>query len=323
MDPTTLLGQRIQNAIQTLLLLIVLSGLMGYLAWVMAGPEAAWFALALVALLYLLAPRVSPRLVLRFYGAQPIHPQQAAQLYAILRGLAQRAGLPEVPRLFYLPSNVMNAFAVGEPDNAAVVLSDGLLRRLTLAESAGVLAHEVSHIRHNDIRVMGLADMIDRFTRILSLAGQALLLISLPLWIVGGVAISWLTIAILLLAPTISALAQLALSRTREYNADLEAARLLGDPEPLALALAKIERFQGRLLEQFLGPGQRLPDPSMLRSHPSTEERIRRLVALRGHADYLGSRLPSLVLGAGQAHGAFPLAPHPLRPRWHGLGTWY
>jgi heat shock protein HtpX len=153
--------------------------------------------------------------------------------------------------------------------------------------------------------------------------GQALLLISLPLWIVGGVAISWLTIAILLLAPTISALAQLALSRTREYNADLEAARLLGDPEPLALALAKIERFQGRLLEQFLGPGQRLPDPSMLRSHPSTEERIRRLVALRGHTDYLGSRLPSLVLGAGQTHGTFPLAPRPLRPRWHGLGTWY
>jgi heat shock protein HtpX len=214
----------------------------------------------------------------------------------------------------------MNAFAVGDRDNAVIALSDGILRRMSLEETAAVLAHEASHVAHNDLRVMGFADVTERFTRVMSLFGQILLLVNLPLMLMGAVTISWIPIVVLIFAPTLSALAQLALSRTREYNADLGAARLLGDPEPMARALSKMERFQGRFLEQVIGPGQRLPDPSLLRTHPPTEERIRRLLELRESSAF--RRSTPLALGGVPDHGRV-MAPSRLPPRWHVSGTWY
>ncbi len=320
MDRQRLLGQKLQNALQSLLLM---GGVLGYLAWLIGGLWFSFFALLGVIILYSFTPRFSPGLVMRLYRLSPISPRAAPELHGITEALARRAGLDAVPRLFYVPSDVMNAFAVGGRDNAMIALSDGLLRRLSLVETAGVLAHEMSHIAHDDIRVMGFADLLDRFTRLLSLTGQVLLFINLPLLLFTQYGINWFAIGILILAPTLTALGQLALSRSREYHADLAAAQLLGEPKPLASALAKIERYQGRVFEQWLGPGQRLPDPSLLRTHPPTEERIRRLLALEPPADRWGQPLPTHLPLAQRPVPGVVLAVRPLWPRWHINGTWY
>ena len=121
----------------------------------------------------------------------------------------------------------------------------------------------------------------------------------------------------LYLAPTVSNLLQLALSRAREYDADLDAAQLTGDPAGLASALDKLERYQGRFWEDLLLPGRRIPDPSLLRSHPPTEERVRRLLALRPAAP-----LPEAVRTLRLA-----MPPHfqvvRRRPRLHWTGLWH
>ena len=108
----------------------------------------------------------------RMYGAKPVKPEQAPDLYRILNELSRRAELPAVPKLFYLPSKIMNAFATGRKDNSYIVISDGLLRALTPREITGVLAHEVAHVRNNDMWVMGVADLFSRLTSFISTAGQ-------------------------------------------------------------------------------------------------------------------------------------------------------
>ena len=198
--------------------------------------------------------------------------------------LAGRAGLRRRPRLYYVPSRLLNAFAVGRPDDAVIALTDGLLRSMRLRELAGILAHETSHIRNNDLWLMGLADLVGRLTRLMTMLGLFLLILAVPLWIGGAASFPWLVIPLLVFAPQLTTLLQLALSRAREYEADLDAAGLTGDPAGLASALAKLERFQRGMWEQILIPGYRLPEPSLLRSHPPTEERIARLRELQAAA---------------------------------------
>ena len=197
-------------------------------------------------------------------------------------------------------------------------MTDGLLRELDPRELVGVLAHEVSHIRNNDLRVMGLADLFSRATGLLSFLGQLLLLLNLPLILIAEVAINWWAIALLVFAPSLSALAQLALSRTREFDADLNAARLTGDPDGLASALRKLEYIQGGWLERIFLPGRRAPQPSVLRTHPATDERVARLAQLKS------APRPEFAAGMrsfdpGRAFGAASTR----RPRWHINGLWY
>jgi heat shock protein HtpX len=322
MDSVRIAQQKLHNSLQSAILVGLMSGLTAYIAWVIGGVLTAVLALVMILVTFALAPKISPRLVLRMFRGRILDPREAPQLYAILRELAERAGLDRIPRLFYVPSDVMNAFAVGDRSGAVIALSDGILRRMSLMETAAVLAHETSHVAHNDLRVMGFADIADRFTRVMSLFGQILLVINLPLLLIGAVTISWVPILLLIFAPTLSALAQRALSRTREYNADLGAARLLGDPRPMASALAKMERVQGSFLEQLLGPGQRLPDPSLLRTHPPTEERIRRLLELSESEAFRGRAERPLRVTLEPRHGP-RLAHTPIPPRWHITGTWY
>lgn len=301
------------NRLQSLLLIGFMAGflaLLGYLIW---GSEGLLQLLVFGVILALLNPVASPWLVLRLYRARPLRPTEAPELYAAVTELARRAEL-SAPALYYVPSHMVNAFAVGSRREAAVAVTDGLLRTLTLREVAGVLAHELSHIRNNDLRVMGLADLMSRLTSMLSLCGQLLLIMNL---LEAGIQVSWWTILLLILAPQLALLAQLGLSRTREYNGDLNAALLTGDPEGLASALVKIERRQRRLLDLLL-PGWGLPEPSWLRTHPATDERVRRLVAL---APREGAWLsgPS----TGWAPGVLELAPRSARPRYHVGGLWY
>ena len=197
-------------------------------------------------------------------------------------------------------------------------MTSGLLKALNLRELAGVLAHEISHVRHNDMRIMGLADMISRMTRTMSLIGMLLLMVNLPLIVAGAATVPWLLVLLLVFAPTIGSLLQLALARTREYDADIDAAGLTGDPLGLASALTKLERQGGRFWEEIVLPGRRIPDPSLLRTHPSTEERVRRLMDLQGHR-------PAMVLDLPEHHTAHHAAvpPHHSRPRWRRSGLWY
>jgi len=192
-----------------------------------------------------------------------------------------------------------------------VAITDGMLRALTLRELAGVLAHEISHLRNRDTWVMGLADAMNRLTRVLSFVGLFLLLISVPWMLMGGQGFPWLGALLLMFAPTIGGLLQLALSRTREYDADLDAAGITGDPEGLVQALEKLERRQGRFWEEIVMPGSKMPIPEMLRTHPPTEERVARLRALGGTA-YAPAEKASL---SDRLH---PIG-RPPRMRWPGV----
>lgn len=322
MDRQRLREHKLRNDLQQLGLLALLALLLGYIAWVVGGAPFAWGTLLGVALLYVINPMASSRLVLGLYGARPLSSIEAPRLYGILERLAARAGLKALPRLYYLPTRVMNAFATGRRNDAAIVLSDGLLRRLNLRELTGVLAHEVSHVANGDIQVMSFADTVSRITGLLGLLGQVLLVVSIPLVILGLETPPLGALLVLLVGPTLSALVQLALSRNREYEADRSAAELSGDPAGLASALDKLERYQGRFWEQMMLPGRRLPDPSLLRSHPPTEERILRLLELEPSLPPTDPRLD--LFGSLGRETPLPLilaAPRP--PRWHLGGLWY
>lgn len=322
MDRSTLAAHKLGNAIQSLLLVGTLASLLGLLAWILGGLPFVMLALAGVAFLYLANPVASPRLVMSLYGGRLLTPREAPELYELMAELARRAELARMPRLYYVPSRVMNAFATGSREDSSVAVSDGILRGLTLRELAGVLAHEVSHIANGDLQVMAFADMVSRIAGLLSLTGQVLLLLSVPLMVVGGATVPWVAILVLLLAPSLSALVQLALSRNREYDADLGAAELTGDPAGLASALDKLERVGGRYWERILLPGRRVPEPSLLRTHPDTRERVARLLELvprRATRRPVPQALAEYPIGMPDA-GRWAV---PMGPRRHLLGIWY
>jgi heat shock protein HtpX len=304
--------------VHSLALLLAMGGFLGLLGWLLWGGQGVLVLLIGGAFAIAFNPSLSPRWVMRLYGAVRLGPDSAPGLSAAVRELAERAELPAVPALYYLPSRMLNAFAVGSRRRSALAVTDGLVRQLTPRELLGVLAHETSHIASNDLWVMGLADMFSRTTSLLSLLGQLLLLVNLPLMLFAAVSIDWLAILLLIFAPTLSALAQLALSRAREYDADLNAARLTGDPEGLARALAKIEKVQGGWMERIFMPGRGIPEPSLLRTHPETDDRIERLMSLKPPAvaridrsDRLGAAYPP------------PGRPVTRSPRWHISGLWH
>lgn len=306
----------LRNALQSATLILFMGGFLALLGWKLWGLSGLFLLLLMGLSAVVFNPATSPGWVMRLYGARPLQRGQLPALEQTLEWLAARAGLP-VPRIYLIPSRVMNAFSVGAPGRSAIALSDGLLRRLSLRQLAGVLAHEVSHIRHNDLWVMGLADLFSRLTSLLALVGQCLLLLNLPLLLLGLVTFDWWLILLLVVAPLVSALAQLALSRTREYAADLNGALLTGDPEGLASALNAIEQQQGGWLEHLLLPGRRVPEPSLLRTHPPTEERIQRLLALR--QELAGqAALPLEQLLHRIEHEAVTR-----RPRRRFWGTWW
>ncbi|NEV64658.1 zinc metalloprotease HtpX [Thiorhodococcus minor] len=322
MGRAPLLDHKLRNNLQSLGLLATLGLLLGCLAWILGGASFAWMILVGMLLLYAINPAGSPRLVLSLYRARPIRYDEAPKLYAILAELALRAGIDSLPRLYYLPTSVMTAFTTGSRDQAAIALSDGVLRRLDLREVAAVLAHELSHVANEDIRVMSFADLVSRLTGLLSLAGQVLLIVSIPLVLLGAGLPPLIPLVLLLAAPWISALVQLALSRSRELEADRSAVELTCDPEGLASALIKLERMQGAFWEQIVMPGRRNPNPSLLRTHPPTEERLRQLMELvpgRGRATL---QMPWSMIGMHHPLDYPGLVPR-RRPRWRASGLWY
>lgn len=272
---------RVLNTLHTWILTGGSLALLGITAWAFGGVIALVYAVIFGGVTLYLTSRVSPAMVLRMYKARPVGQFEFPAGHRIVAELAARAKLPQIPKIYVVPSRLMNAFAVGRRDNSAIAITDALVQRLTLRELAGVLAHEMSHIANEDLKVMAFADMVSRYTSVMSTVGIFSLLFNIGGFAAGsGFAVPWLAILILMASPTIGSLLQLALSRTREFDADLGAVMLTGDPDGLALALAKLERMQGHVWENML-PGARIPDPSILRSHPSTKDRIARLMDLK------------------------------------------
>ena len=320
LDAARLTAHRRRNLWHSLLLVGGIGLIMmvsSVLIWSWSGIIVAGVAIALVVGL---GPRISPDAVMRLYRGQLVDVRSGVQLARLVEILADRAELASHPRLYVIPSATLNAFATGNPDRAAIGITEGLLRRLSLREVAGVLAHEMSHIRNNDLFVMGLADAMTRFTQILAYTGIVLAAFNIPAWFMDQAMFSWYAVLLLYLSPTISSLLQLALSRSREYDADGEAAAITGDPLGLASALQTLERYQGRFWEDMTlpVPARRIPQPSILRTHPDTRERIRRLEELG--ASPLPRRLnvveEPMITIAG-------LGPAEMAPRWRWPGVWY
>ncbi|MDR5867772.1 zinc metalloprotease HtpX [Halomonas koreensis] len=302
--------RRRRNAAQTLLILAGLVISLSVPGYLLAGPGGVMLCLAAVTLATLVSGWLPARVILAQAGAGILAPAQAPALYRVVARLYERAGLERAPRLYYSPTPELNAFAVGHREDGGIAVTEGLLRTLTLRELAGVLAHEVSHLRHGDTRVMSIAAAMTRLTLWLATAIQLAILISLPLVIAGELRFPWLALLLVALAPTASTLLSLALSRQREHAADLEAVDLTGDPRGLASALAALERHQGRWLSSLFGRHRPVALP-WLRTHPDTRERIRRLAEL----DDVAEAPDPLAAETLEARPTMPRRPPPLRRR--------
>jgi len=270
------------NQLHTILLLAAMAvvlGLTGFLLLVF------WGLVAAIGLLWagvFCSGRASSAVLLRMYKASPIQHHQAPQLVEIFDVLCQRAGLQVPPRLYYIPSRLPNAFAVGTGQSASVAVTDGLLRMMSPRELAGVLAHEIAHVVNGDIQVMTTADAITRTTSLVSRIGLFAMVFSFGSMIFGSSTFGLLLSGmVMFMAPTVVIMLQLAVSRTREFNADLGSAELTKDPAGLASALTKLGRPKPKhILGRILRPGMRRKEPAMLRTHPPTDERVERLMEL-------------------------------------------
>lgn len=320
LDAERLAAHDRRNTLQSAALVGGIGAIMMLSAFLAGSWSGVVIAVASVGAVLALGPRIAPETVMRLYRAQRVEPGSGSQLNRVVEVLADRAELPAHPRLYVVPSLTLNAFAVGSRDRAAIAVTEGLLRRLSLREIAGVLAHEISHIRNNDLFVMGLADAMTRFTQVLAMLAMGLAVLNLPLMFFGQPTFSWLAIIMLYLAPSLSSLLQLALSRSREFDADLEAAGLTGDPMGLASALNALERYQGRFWEDlmFPVPARRIPQPSLLRTHPVTPERIARLRDLSTQP-----AAPPIVLVEEPMFTLVGLGPAQMVPRYRWPGLWY
>ena len=304
----------LRNALHTAVLIGGSALLVAAIAWTVLGLTGLVWAAVLGAFGLWTMGRVSPKMVLGLYKARALSPDELPDVHHILTELARRADLPSVPQLYYVPSKILNAFAVGTPQDSAIAVTDGLVRAMTMRQLAGILAHETAHIKSGDLKVMALADVLTRITSSMSILG----LIGIPAFFGAGMAIPWLGILLLIFAPTLGGLLQLGLSRTREYDADLDGAALTGDPAGLASALETLERRQGRVWEGLF-PAGRVPSPSLLRTHPATEDRVRRLLALAGQPD------AQIALSTARPVPGPSLVPPIRNPRihWHRMGIWY
>ncbi len=268
------------NHLATIGVLLSMYGLMAFIAYLLAGASGLLGISLAGAVAYFILHRVSPQISFTLYGGRPLSRWEAPELHETLRILSEKAGMKEIPDLYFIPQNTPNAFAVGSGNRPFIGITRGLLQRLNHREIRGVLAHEMSHLMNRDAQLLLLAGFFSRMTRSLAWFGKILLVINLPLILMGYTFVSWWAILALLMAPLLSELLQLALSRTREFEADLDAAQLTGDPAGLASALYRLENGNPSLWSWFSKP-QSVPQiPEWLRTHPLTRERVKRLLEI-------------------------------------------
>ncbi|MCD6459217.1 zinc metalloprotease HtpX [bacterium] len=276
------------NTLKTALLLGLLSILLVFMGSYLGGAGGAmsFFVIALV--INFASYWWSDKLVLKMYRAKPAEETQVPELYSIVRNLTAKANLP-MPKLYILPQDTPNAFATGRnPEHAAVAVTSGILRILNKQELEGVLAHELSHVKNRDILIGTIAAAI---------AGAISLIATMLRYafiFAGGNrrrndnVMGLLVMSII--APISALIIQMAISRSREFQADASAAKLIGSPRGLAVALEKLEQNIKRKPFQrgaqatahlfIINPFKQNFLSSLFRTHPTTEQRIEKLYAL-------------------------------------------
>ena len=278
------------NAMKTTVFLALLTGLFVAVGGLLGGRGGMVMAFGLAVVMNFVSYWFSDKIVLKMYGAQPLSEAQAPAVHRIVRELATQAGMP-MPKLYMLPSSAPNAFATGRnPQHAAVAVTEGILRIMDERELRGVLGHELSHVLNRDILISSVAATI---------AGAISMLANMAQWgmMFGGsrdeqgrstnpIAL----IATIILAPLAAMLIQMAVSRSREFQADASGAKLTRDPQALASALAKLEQA-GRVVQMDANPATAhmfIVNPltgrslmNLFMTHPPVPERIARLRAMR------------------------------------------
>jgi heat shock protein HtpX len=280
------------NGLKTALLLGLLSGLLMFAGQMIGGSNGLIIGLVLAAGMNLFSYFFSAKLALSMYHARPVtmqdNPQIYARVYPLTQQLVNRMGLP-MPQLYVIPDASPNAFATGRnPEHSAVAFTEGLLAMMNDRELEGVIAHELGHVKHRDILISSIAA---------TLAAALTYLGHMVMWTglgrssdddEGGSPAG--ALLMIFLAPIAAMLIQMAISRTREYSADAAAARYSGSPDGLINALRKLERGVERIPMQaneatahmfIMNPLRGGGLSRLFTTHPSTEQRIARLEAVR------------------------------------------
>jgi heat shock protein HtpX len=270
------------NSLKVIILLASLSGLLMIIGYFIAGRKGVVIALIISLIMNFGSYWYSDTIVLGMYSAQPAIKSQAPILYEVVESLSAKANIP-VPKIYIIPENAPNAFATGRnEDHAAVAVTSGILKILSRDELEGVIAHELSHIKHKDILISTMAATI----------ASAVILLSRWTMFFGGSDDNGMikTIAVAIIAPVAATLIQMAISRSREYEADAGAARVSGKPEALASALAKLSISASRkpmdanpsTAHMFIvNPLSGGTIMSLFSTHPPPEERIKRLMKMK------------------------------------------
>jgi len=277
------------NQFKTYILMALLTALLVWIGYVVGGRDWAIIALCFAAVMNFSVYWFSDRIVLKMYRAQEVTEAEEPGLHRIVRELALRGGLP-MPKVYIIPKDAPNAFATGRnPQHAAVAVTTGIKQLLTEEELKGVLAHELSHIRHRDIligtvaaTIAGAIGMIASMARFGAIFGG----LGGDNREGGGIAQLVAILVLTTLASLAAILIQLAISRSREYHADEGGAKLAGNPLYLARALAKLDAGAQRIPMQvnpstahmfIVNPLRGKGIQSLFSTHPPIEERIRRL----------------------------------------------
>ena len=280
------------NMLKTTLFLALLTGLFMAVGGLLGGRGGMMTAFVLALVMNFVSYWFSDKIVLRMYGAQPLGESEAPVVHRIVRSLATRAGIP-MPKLYLLPSEAPNAFATGRnPQHAAVAVTHGILRIMDETELEGVLAHELSHVLNRDILISTIAATI---------AGAISMVANMAQWglMFGGArhdddeGHGTNPIALILtviLAPLAAMIIQMAVSRSREYQADASGAKLTRNPLGLASALGKLEQAS-RMVPMNANPSTAhlfIVNPlsgrslmSLFATHPPVQDRIARLRSMR------------------------------------------
>jgi len=308
------------NLIRTAMLLALMTALFMAVGYFIGGGAGMMIALIIAAGMNAFAYWNGDKMVLGIYGAREVNAQSAPEFYAIVSSLARRAALPQ-PRIFIIDNQQPNAFATGRsPEHAAVAATAGLLEHLTADEIAGVMAHELAHIRNHDSLTMTitatLAGAISMLGNFAFLFGGSRSADEKDESRGGGIA----ALIAMLVAPFAAMLVQMAISRTREYAADRGGAEISGKPLALASALQKIEQIArggapNEDAEQhpataplfIINPLSGEGADSLFSTHPATANRI---AALRKIAREMNAEIDGDSDGAGSAD---PWRP---RPKW-------
>lgn len=281
------------NTLKTTLFLAMLTGLLVLIGSALGGQAGMMIAFVLAVAMNMGAWWFSDKLALKMSGARPVSAAEAPELHRMVETLAARAGLP-MPGVYLIDSPTPNAFATGRsPSKGAVAVTNGLMALLDRDELAGVIAHELAHIKHRDTLISSVvATVAGAITMVAEMAQWALLFGGLggsdDEEGQGGLAGLAGSLVLIVVAPIAALLIQMAISRAREFSADAGGARILGDPLPLASALEKLEWAAGRApmpanpaaSHLYIVNPLRGGLAGLFRTHPHTPERISRLRAL-------------------------------------------